>query len=49
MPRSIAMRIIGHKTESVSRRYAIVNENDVAEGLERLAGFLEGGNRVAGR
>ncbi len=29
--------------EAVYRRYAIVNEADVAEGLGRLAGFLEGG------
>ena len=34
------MKITGHKTEAVYRRYAIVNEADVAEGLERLAGFL---------
>ena len=31
------------------RRYAIVNEADVAEGLVKLAGYLEGGKRVAGR
>ena len=36
VPRSIAMKITGHKTEAVYRRYAIVNEADVAEGLERL-------------
>ena len=42
VPRSIAMKITGHKTEAVYRRYAIVNEADVAEGLERLAGFLGG-------
>ena len=30
------MKITGHKTESVYRRYAIVNERDVAEGLEKL-------------
>ena len=42
VPRSIAMQITGHKTESVYRRYAIVNERDVAEGLERLAVYLEG-------
>ncbi len=38
VPRSIAMKITGHKTEAVDRRHAIVNEADVAEGLERLAG-----------
>ena len=40
VPRSIAMKITGHKTEAVYRRYAIVNEADVAEGLARLAGYL---------
>ena len=40
VPRSIAMKITGHKTESVYRRYAIVNERDVAEGLEKLGAFL---------
>ena len=33
-------QITGHKTESVYRRYAIVSERDVAEGLERLGAFL---------
>ena len=46
VPRSIAMKITGHKTEAVYRRYAIVNEADVAAGLERLAGFL--GERQGG-
>jgi len=41
VPRSIAMRITGHRTEAVYRRYAIVNEADVAEGLSRLAGWME--------
>ena len=40
VPRSIAMKITGHKTESVYRRYAIVSERDVAAGLERLGAFL---------
>lgn len=42
VPRSIAMKITGHRTEAVYRRYAIVNEADMAEGLGRLAGYLEG-------
>ncbi len=42
VPRSVAMQITGHKTESVYRRYAIVSERDVAEGLERLGAFLIG-------
>ena len=37
VPRSVAMKLTGHKTESVYRRYAIVNEADLSEGLKKLA------------
>ena len=37
VPRSVAMKITGHKTESVCRRYAIVSDADLREAAERLA------------
>ena len=37
VPRSVAMKLTGHKTESVYRRYATVSESDLAEGVAKLA------------
>ena len=41
MPRSVAMKLTGHKTESVLRRYAIVSEADLREGVAKLARLHE--------
>ena len=41
VPRSAAMAMVGHKTESIYRRYAIVDEAMLKAGAERLA-RLEG-------
>ena len=35
--RSVAMKLTGHKTEAVYRRYAIVAENDLREAGAKLA------------
>jgi len=37
VPRSVAMKLTGHRTENVYRRYAIVSEADLGEGLAKLA------------
>jgi integrase len=37
VPRSVAMKLTGHRTEAVYRRYAIVSEADLAEGVSKLA------------
>jgi hypothetical protein len=42
------MKLTGHKTESVYRRYAIVSEADLSAGVARLAA-LHAGEAAAGR
>jgi integrase len=39
VPRSVAMKLVGHKTESIYRRYAIVARQDLADGIKRLADY----------
>ena len=34
--RSVAMKLTGHKTEAVYRRYVIVSSEDLREGVRRL-------------
>lgn len=41
VPRSVAMRLTGHKTEAVYRRYAISSAADLARGVEKLAALHE--------
>jgi hypothetical protein len=36
VPRSVAMKLTGHKTESVYRRYAIADDRDLRISVERL-------------
>ncbi len=41
VPEQIAMRITGHKTASMYRRYRIVDERDLREATENLNAYLE--------
>jgi len=42
--RSVAMKLTGHKTESIYRRYAIVSEADLSVGVAKLARLHESPN-----
>ncbi len=44
VPRSVAMKLTGHKTEAVYRRYAIVAEADLREGVAKLAALHKSGS-----
>jgi integrase len=43
VPRSVAMKLTGHKTESIYRRYAIVSEADLSVGVAKLAALHDPG------
>jgi hypothetical protein len=47
VPRSVAMKLVGHKTESVYRRYAITDEAMLREGAAKLAAFHGGTTTTA--
>ncbi len=42
VPRSVAMKMVGHKTEAIYRRYAIVDEAMMREGADKLAAWQQG-------
>jgi integrase len=48
VPRSVAMKLVGHKTESIYRRYAIVARQDLVDGIKRLADYREGVDKTPG-
>lgn len=41
VPRSTAMKLSGHKTEAIYRRYAIVSESDLREGTKKIAAKMK--------
>ena len=46
VPRSTAMAMVGHRTEAIYRRYAIVDEVMLHEGGAKLAAYAEGKERT---
>ena len=40
------MKLVGHKTESIYRRYAIVSQRDLAEGVAKLAALRQSTSEV---
>ena len=46
VPRSVAMKLTGHKTESIYRRYAIVSEPDLSEGVAKLSALHQRENNA---
>ena len=48
VPRSVAMKMVGHKTEAIYRRYAIVSDSDLALAAQQIErGHVSGHVRVA--
>ena len=45
VPRNVAMRISGHRTEAVYRRYDIVNSRDLRTAADRMERFFKGDGR----
>ena len=45
VPRSVAMKLTGHKMENLYRRYAIVSPADLRAAAEKLSGDNLGENR----
>jgi hypothetical protein len=41
VPRSVGLKLTGHKTEAVYRRYAIATKADLTEGVAKLARLHE--------
>jgi hypothetical protein len=47
VPQQVAMRVTGHKTPSMFRRYSIVEKVDLAHGLEKVASRETRSRRIA--
>jgi integrase len=47
VPRSTAVRMVGHRTMEIYNRYAITDHAMLQEGSAKLAAYLEAGNGIA--
>ena len=47
VPRSVAMAMVGHKTESIYRRYAIVDHGMLTDAAQKLSRFHAGSMATA--
>jgi integrase len=48
VPRSVAMKLVGHSSEAIYTRYAITNETDLREGLAKVAALPKARRRRGG-
>ena len=48
VPRSVGMKLTGHKTEAVYRRYSVVSESDLREQVTKLAGLRTNPAQIGG-
>jgi hypothetical protein len=48
VPRSVTMKMVGHKTESIYRRYAITDEGMLQDGAKKMDAFLKSQARAQG-
>jgi integrase len=46
VPRSVAMKMVGHKTEAIYRRYAIVSDADLQDAAKKLAAVSASGDNL---
>jgi integrase len=42
VPRSVAMKLTGHRTEAIYKRYAIVSDTEIRDAAKRLTGTFSG-------
>jgi integrase len=47
VPRSVAMKLVGHETEAIYSRYAITNESDLRDGLAKVVADVSATKPIA--